>query len=107
MLPYGFRFYVEVHLAEEIHASVVLFDHFLIEGVPVRHLAAVRKRDHKNRQTRLAEEHVFYKFRVGLYIAVLSHFAMTIPESIPVYEEIPVFGLPAVFKKVSELRRTH
>ena len=107
MFPYERGVYVEIHLAEEVDGAVLLFDHLLVEGVPVRRSASVRERDHQYRQSRLSEKHVFYQGRIRLNIALVCHFTAVFPEGVPVYEEIPEFRILSVRQKIPELRGSH
>ena len=90
-------------LSDQRERIDLVVDDFLIEGVPVRNVSAVRKTDHQDRQACLAEKHVFDVLFIRLNVAAFTHFAAALPELVPVDEEVAVFGCFTVFDDVLEL----
>ena len=79
-----------------------IFD-FLIEGIPVRYIFPIRETYHQDRKTRLAEEHMLDQLLIRLDVAFLGHGSLTVPEFVPVNEEITIFGIVTIFQNILKL----
>ena len=79
-----------------------IFD-FLIEGIPVRYIFPIRETYHQNRKTRFAEEHMLDQLLIRLDVAFLCHGSLTVPEFVPVNEEITIFGIVTIFQNILKL----
>ena len=74
-LPHLWRLDVYIHLSKIVSAM-----HFLIKGIPVRHLFSIRKFHHQDRQPGFAEKHLLQAAFLRLDIAFLRHGSMPFPE---------------------------
>ena len=81
--------------------------HLLIEGVPVRPLAAIGHANHQDGQARLAEEHVLNQCRVWLDVSLRRHLALSRPEAVPVDKEVTVGRFIAPRQQILKLRAEH
>ena len=77
--------------------------HFLIKGIPVRHLFSIRKFHHQDRQPGFAEKHLLQAAFLRLDIAFLRHGSMPFPEAVPVDEKIAVRRSLPFFHKILKL----
>ena len=79
----------------------------LIKCVPIRNFTAVWHTHHQDGKSGLAEEHLPDQFIIRLDIAFWCHRSMTLPEFIPVDEEILVRGGFPLTQEILKLWRKY